>query len=124
MYRSERRLPRVPYKILQLQEVINTLRSVAHTTDKESAFNSEDISEGNLTKRTGSVLPKSMDEANVMRAKIFEVYNACSDEIKDNFTKILSEIKLWVKGLKSASSDTAYQKYGQQILTSHGIWVT
>ena len=124
MYRSERRLPRVPYKTLPIQEVINTLRSVAHTTDKESAFNSEDTLEGNLTKRTGSVLPDSMDEANVMRAKIFEVYNACSDEIKDNFTKILSEIKLWVKGLKSASSDTAFQKYGQQISTSHGIWVT
>ena len=111
MYRSEQRLPRVTYKNLPVQEVINTLRSVAHTTDKESAFNSEDTLEGNLTKRTGSVLPDSMDEANVMRAKIFEVYNACSDEVKANFTKILSEIKLWVKGLKSASSDTAFQKY-------------
>ena len=63
-----------------------------------------------------------MDEANVMRAKIFEVYNACSDEVKTNFTKILPEIKLWVKGLKSASSDP--EVYRQQISPSHGIWVT
>ena len=76
MYRSEQRLPRMPYKNLPIQEVNNTLGSVAHTTDKESAFNSEDTLEGNLTKRTGSVLPDSMDEANVMRAKIFEMYNA------------------------------------------------
>ena len=64
-------------KNLPIQEVINTLRSVAHTTDKESVYNSEDTLEGNLTKRTGSVLSDSMDEANVMRAKVFEVYNAC-----------------------------------------------
>ena len=98
-------------KNLPIQEVINTLRSVANTTDKESAYNSEDTLEGNLTKRTGSVLPDSMDEANVMRAKIFEMYNACSNEVKANFTKILSEVKLWIKWLKSASSDTAFQKY-------------
>jgi hypothetical protein len=61
MYRCEQRLPRVPYKTVPIQEVINMLRSVAHTTDKESAFNSEDTLEGNLTKRTGSVLPDSMD---------------------------------------------------------------
>jgi len=98
--RSEQRLPRVPLHNLTVQEVINTLRSVAHTTDKESAYNSEDTLQGNLTKRTGSVRPNSMDEANTMREK---VYNAFSDEV--NFTNILSEVKLWVKGLKSASFD-------------------
>ena len=97
---SEQRLPRVPLHSLTVQEVINTLRSVAHTTDKQFVFNSEDTLQGNLTKRTGSVRPDSTDEANTMREK---VYNACSDEV--NFTNILSEVKLWVKGLKSASSD-------------------
>ena len=112
---------------MTVQEVINILRTVAHTTDKEeSAYNSKDTLEGNQTKRTGSILPDSMDDANTMRAKVFEVYNACSDEVKANFTNILSEVKLWVKGLKSASTDTAFQKYiyvySQQISKSHGIW--
>ena len=76
MSRSEQRLPRVPLHSLNVQEAINMLRSVAHTTDKESAY-SEDTFEGNLTKWTGSILPNSMDDANTMRTKVFEVCNAC-----------------------------------------------
>jgi len=89
MSRSEQRLPRVPLQSLTVQEVINTLRTVAHTTDKEFAYSSENTFEGNLTKRTGSILPDSMDDAKTMRTKVFEVYNACSDEIKANFTNVL-----------------------------------
>ena len=86
--RGEQRLARVPLNSLTVQEVSNMLRSVAHTTNKEFAYNSEDTLEGNLTKRTGSIIPDSMDDANTMRAKVFEVYNACSDEVKANFTNI------------------------------------
>ena len=84
-----------------------------------------DTLEGNLTKRTSSILPDSMDDANTMRAKVFEVYNACSDEAKANFTNILSEVKLWVQGIKSAS-DTAFQKYiGQNFaITWDMVYIT
>ena len=71
--RSEQRLSRVHLQSVTVQEVINTLRTVVHTTDKESAYNSEDTPEGNLTKKTGSILSDSMDDANTMRAKVFEV---------------------------------------------------
>ena len=62
------------------------LRTVAHTTDKESAYNFEDTLEGNFNKRTSSILPDSIDGSNTMRAKVFEVYIACSDEVKANIT--------------------------------------
>jgi hypothetical protein len=53
MARSEQRKPRLPLKDMSIQEVINTLRSVAQTTDKDSAYNSEDTIEGNLAKKQG-----------------------------------------------------------------------
>ena len=43
---------------------------------------------------TDSILSDSMDNANIMRAKVFEIENACSDKVKANFTHILSEVKL------------------------------
>ena len=69
MSRSEQHLPRAHLHSLTIQEVINTLRTVAQTMDKESVYNSGDAFEGNQTKRTGSILPDSMDDANAMRAK-------------------------------------------------------
>ena len=109
MSRSEQRLP---LQSLTVHVVINMLRTVAHTTYKESAYNSDDTLEGNLTKQMGSILADSTDDANNMRAKVFDVnINACSDEVKAKFTNVLSEVKLWVKDLKSASTDTAFQKY-------------
>jgi len=67
-----------------------------------------------------------MDEANTMRAKVFEVDNACSDEVKANVTNILSEDNhSIIKGLKSASSDTAFQKYIANKFRKHTeIWFT
>ena len=59
---------------------------MAHRTDIESAYNFEDTLEGNLTKRTSFILPDSIDGSDTMRAKVFEVYIACSDEVKANFT--------------------------------------
>ena len=53
MARYEQRKPRLPLKDMSIQEVINTLRSVAQTTDKDSAYNSEDTIEGNLSKKHG-----------------------------------------------------------------------
>ena len=47
---------------MSLQEVINTLRSVAQSTDKESAYKANDTIEGNLTHKTGSILPDRMEE--------------------------------------------------------------
>ena len=99
MARYEQRKLRLPLQDMTIQEVINTLRSVAQTTDKDSAYNSEDTIEGNLAKKTGFFIPDSMDDANIMRSKVMEVFNSCSDEIKSNFTLILSEVKRWIKGL-------------------------
>ena len=94
-----------------MQEVINTLRSGAQTTDKDSAYNSEDTIEGNLTKKTGGFIPDSMDEANIMRSKVMKVFISCSNDIKSNFTLILSEVKRWIKGLRSQLDDPDSQKY-------------
>ena len=93
MARNDQRQPRIPLKELTIQEVINILRSVAQTTDKDSAYNSDDTIEGNLSKKTGVFIPDSMDEANIMRSKVMEVFNSCSNDIKSNFTSILSEVK-------------------------------
>ena len=88
-------------------ENINNLRAVAHTTETTSRA---DTLKGSLTK-TGSILPDIMDDANFMRAKVFELYNAWSDKAKANSPDILSEVKLWIKVLKSASTDMAFQIY-------------
>ena len=53
MARHEQRKPRLPLKEITIQEVINTLRSVAQTTDNNSAYNSEDTIEGNLSEKPG-----------------------------------------------------------------------
>ena len=71
MSRNEQRLPSVHLQSLTVQKLINTLRTVVHTTDKESTYNSDDTLEGNLTKKTGSIFPDSMDDANTMRTKVF-----------------------------------------------------
>ena len=52
-----------------------------------------------------------MDDANIMRSKVMEVFNSCSNDIKSNFTLILSEVKRWIKGLRSQSDDQNFQKY-------------
>ena len=52
-----------------------------------------------------------MDEANIMRSKVMEVFISCSNDIKSNFTLILSEVKPWIKGLRSQSDDQGFQKY-------------
>jgi len=103
MARYEQRQPRIPLKDMTIQEVINTLRSVAQTTDKDLAYNSEDTIEGNLSKKTGVFIPDSMDEANIMRSKVMEVFNSFSNDIriKSNFTLILSEVERWIKRLRS-----------------------
>ena len=66
--RGEQRLARVPLNSLTVQEISNMLRSVAHTTNKEFAYNSEDTLEGNLTKRTGSIIPDSMDDLHACKS--------------------------------------------------------
>jgi len=43
MHRSEQRLPRVPYKTLSIQEVINMLRSVAHTLRTKNLLSTRKI---------------------------------------------------------------------------------
>ena len=53
MARYEQRQPRIPLKEITIQDVINTLMSVAQTTDKDLAYNSEDTIEDNLSKKTG-----------------------------------------------------------------------
>ena len=103
MAHYEQRKPRLLFKEMTIQEVINTLRSVAQTTDKDSVYNSEYNIEGNLAKKTGAFIPDSMDYANIMRSKVMEVFNSCSNEIKSNFTLILSEVKRWIKRLRSQS---------------------
>ena len=55
-----------------------------------------------------------MDDANIMCAKVFEFTT-----VKDNFTYILSEVKLCFKGLKSASADIAFQKDIANKLRNH-----
>ena len=63
---------------------------MAQTTDKDLAYNSKDTIEGNLSKKTGGFIPDNMDEANIVRSKVMEVFNSCSNEIKSNLTLILS----------------------------------
>ena len=84
---------------------------MAQTTDKDSSYNSEDTIAVNLAKKTGVFIPDSMDDANIMRSKVMDVFNSCSNEIKSNFTLILSEVKRWIKGLRSQSDDQGFQKY-------------
>ena len=38
-------------------------------------------------------------------------FNSFSNEIKSNFMLILSEVKRWIKGLRSQSDDHGFQKY-------------
>ena len=40
-----------------LNKIINALLSVAQSIDKESAYNADDIIEGNLTQNMGTILP-------------------------------------------------------------------
>ena len=75
MARYEKRQPRIILKEMNIQDVISTLRSVAQTTDIDSAYNAKDTVEGNLSKKTGVFIPDSMDEANIMRSKVMEVFN-------------------------------------------------
>ena len=81
---------------MTIQEFINTLRSVVQTTDRDLANNFEGTTEGNLSKKTGDFIPNSMDEANIIRSKVMEVFSSCSNDIKSNFTLILSEVKRWI----------------------------
>ena len=60
-----------------------------------------------------------MDEANIMRSKVMEVFNSFSDDIKSNFTQVLSEVKRWIKGLRSPSDDPGFQKYISNIFLHH-----
>ena len=113
---------------MTIQEVINTLRSVAQTTDKDSVYNSENTIEGSLSKKTGVFIPdeanimnSSMDEANIMRSKVMEVFNSFSNDIKSNFTLILSEVKRWIKGLRSQLDDPGFQKYIANKFRHHGV---
>jgi len=46
-----------------------------------------------------------------MRTRAIEVFNSCSNDVKGNFQNLLVEVKRWVKGLKSSSHDTVFQKY-------------
>jgi len=51
------------------------------------------------------------------------MYNACLNEVKANFTKILSEVKLWVKGAQVCIIWYRFPEiYRQQILASRGIF--
>ena len=61
--------------------------------------------------RTGIFLPDSMDEADIMRSKVLEQFNNCFNDIKWNFTLILSEVKRWIKDLRSTSDASSFQKY-------------
>ena len=54
-----------------------------------------------------------------MRARVIEVFNSCSNDIKSNFQNVLVEVKRWVKSLKSSSDDTSFQKYITGKFRSH-----
>ena len=60
--------------------------------------------EGNLTKEMGILLPDSMDDANIMSSKVFEVFHSS----KFPNLSVLTEVKLWLKGLKSAFDDMTF----------------
>ena len=40
-----------------------------------------------------------------------DVFNSSSNDIKSNFTLIMSEVKRWIKGLRYPSDDPGFQKY-------------
>ena len=61
MARYEQRQPRIPLQEMTIQDVINKLRSVAQTRDTDSAYNSEDTIEGNVSKKNGVFIPDCMD---------------------------------------------------------------
>ena len=54
-----------------------------------------------------------------MRARVIEVFNSCSNDIKSNFQNVLVDVKRWLKGLKSSSDDTSFQKYITGKFRSH-----
>ena len=86
---------------ISLKEVVNTLRSVAQSTDEESAYNADDTIAGNITRKTGTIWKR-------LTSCLLKIL---TQAWKANFPNVLLEVTRWVNGLKLTFDDAAFQKY-------------